>query len=558
MGIVNLVSAATPPLAARVALLRKYSPLEVRLGGHLTAAIAGAALIYLSAGLWRRKTVAWHLTVAVLLVSSASHIVKGLDYEEASLAGGLAFWLLLLRNEFRARSDSPSINQGTRALVTALVVSLGYGTAGFYLLDRHFSVRFTLFAALRQTLAMFAAFYDPGLEPISGFGRYFADSIYVLSATAVGFSLWLLMRPVLVRQPATRAERNRAREIVERYGHTSVARFTLFPDKSYYFGPGDSVIAYVVKGRVALALGDVIGPADDVSPTLSRFRELCSLNDWQPAFYQTLPNNLNAYQAAGWSSVCIGHEGVVTLQDFTLAGGSNQTLRSTIHKLEREGYKTTVQAPPLTDGCLRGLRAISDEWLALVHGAEKSFSLGSFDDEYIRSSQVMVVLNPAGHPVAFANIVPEYRAKECAIDLMRHHPDAASGAMELLLVSLLQWAKEQGFETFNLGLSALSGVGERPDDAAIERAMHFAYQHVNQFYSFRGLHAFKAKFHPTWSPRYLVYPGAAVLPEVATALVRADSGDRFVVDYVQDLTKRFRASRRRPGKSAPAPEARQR
>jgi hypothetical protein len=33
--------------------------------------------------------------------------------------------------------------------------------------------------------------------------------------------------------------------------------------------------------------------------------------------------------------------------------------------------------------------------------------------------------------------------------------------------------------------------------------------------------AFKAKFHPAWLPRYLVYPGAASLPMVAIALIPA-------------------------------------
>jgi phosphatidylglycerol lysyltransferase len=34
--------------------------------------------------------VAWLLTLIVLVVSTISHLVKGLDYEEASLAAALA------------------------------------------------------------------------------------------------------------------------------------------------------------------------------------------------------------------------------------------------------------------------------------------------------------------------------------------------------------------------------------------------------------------------------------------------------------------------------------
>ena len=73
-------------------------------------------------------------------------------------------------------------------------------------------------------------------------------------------------------------------------------------------------------------------------------------------------------------------------------------------------------------------------------------------------------------------------------------------------------------------LSALSGVGEHSDDPLIERALHYIYNNVNRFYNFRGLHVFKEKFHPTWSPRYLIYPGPSNLPAVSVALFRATYG----------------------------------
>jgi phosphatidylglycerol lysyltransferase len=75
-----------------------------------------------------------------------------------------------------------------------------------------------------------------------------------------------------------------------------------------------------------------------------------------------------------------------------------------------------------------------------------------------------------------------------------------------------------------MGLSALSGVGEHPEDPANERILHFIYEHINQFYNFKGLHGYKNKFHPEWSPRYLIYPDAASLPAVWMAVVQANSG----------------------------------
>jgi len=542
MGVVNVLSAVTPTLSDRLHVLRQILPLEVRHGGHLTAALAGFALLLLSRSLWRRKRVAWFLTLGVLILSAVSHLVKGLDYEESVLALALAAWLWALRSDFRAKSDPPSVWQGVQALGAALLFTLAYGMVGFYLLDRHFSEHFGFGAALSQTVIMFTQFYDPGLQPITGFGRYFANSIYMVGAATTGYALLMMSRPVLVRGPASAAERIRARAIVEAHGRSALARLTLFDDKSYYFSPGGSLVAYVVKSRIALALGDPIGPDEDAADAIRGFKDFCSDNDWQPTFYQTMSYWLAYYRAAGFNMLCIGHEGIVDVAGFDLvgglSGGANKKLRLIVNRFTKGGFHAVLHEPPLADSLMRELRSVSDAWLAMMHGMEKSFSLGGFDDDYIRNAAVMAIHRPDGAITAFANIQPEYRANEATIDLMRRRLDAEDFTMEFLFLSLFDWARRQGYATFNRGLSSLAGVGEKVDDPAVERALHYIYEHVNQFYNFKGLHEFKDKFHPRWEPRFLVYPGPSTLPAVALALIRADSGDDFAAEYLKDLVSR--------------------
>lgn len=531
MGMINVLSAVTPSLMERLKLLEAFSPLEVRHGGHLTAALAGFALLMLAGGLARRKRVAWLLTFGVLAISVVSHLVKGLDYEEALLASGLMLMLWLMRAHFHADSDRPSIQQGLRALIGATLFTLAYGVAGFYLLDHHYSVKFGFWESLRQTVIMFTQFYDPGLVPVTHFGRFFADSIYTVGATTFGYAGLMLLRPVFVREPATQAERARARAIVEQYGHSSLARFLLFDDKRYFFTSGGSVIGYALIGRTAVALGDPVGPPEDLLPSIQAFSSVCQRNDWLPVFYQTLPETLEAYKAAGFDALCIGHEGIVNLQTFTLEGKEGKALRSPVNKLRNAGYTFVLHEPPISDELLAELRAISDEWLTMMHGTEKRFSMGWFEDDYVRHSPIAAIHAPEGWITAFANLAPEYQRNEITIDLMRHRHQIKNGTMEFLFISMFQWAKERGYDAFNLGLSALSGVGEHADDPAIERVMHFVYENVNQFYNFKGLHTFKEKFHPQWSPRYLIYRGTANLAQAWLAVVRANSGETALTDF---------------------------
>ena len=85
-GIINLTSAVQPALHSRLLIIETFIPLEVRHGSRMTSALAGFALLLLAGGLWRRKGVAWALSVLLLVVSIITHLIKGLDFEEAGLA----------------------------------------------------------------------------------------------------------------------------------------------------------------------------------------------------------------------------------------------------------------------------------------------------------------------------------------------------------------------------------------------------------------------------------------------------------------------------------------
>ena len=524
MGLVDVLSAVTPSLTGRLRLLERFSPLYVSRGGHLASALAGFALLVLSRNLWRRKQVAWALTLGILVLSIAVHLIKGLDYEEASLAAGLSILLILLRPYFHARSDEPSLRQGLQLLAASLIFTLAYGVLGFYLLDRHYSVNFGFLAALRQTVVMFTQFYDPGLQPVTRFGRYFANSIYLVGATTFGYALLMLLRPVLARPHASAAERERASDIVCTYGRTPLARFALFEDKTFFFSPGGSLISFAVQSRVALALGDPIGPPEDLPAALRAFGALCASNDWRSAFYQVLPDSMLSYREAGYELLTLGHEAIVPLSGFSLEGSEKKNIRNAVTKMKRQGYTAGVIEPPYSSRMMRELEALSDDWLSSRGASELRFSMGWFDPAYLATCPIMLVRDREGFIEAFANIVIQTNMGEAAVDLMRYRGMAEKGIMDFLFVSLLEWGKGRGYERFDLGFSALSGIGERPDDPALERALKYAYERMDRVYNFKGLHAFKEKFHPEWSPRYLAYRGSSSLPMVLSALVRLQTG----------------------------------
>src|SRR5215216_6392595 len=99
---------------------------------------------------------------------------------------------------------------------------------------------------------------------------------------AFGYAGFMLLRPVFVHEPATRDEREQVHAIVEKFGRSSLAHCLLFEDKRYLFTPGGSVIGFALVGRTAVALGDPVGPSEDLPHSIEAFTSLCHRNDWLP------------------------------------------------------------------------------------------------------------------------------------------------------------------------------------------------------------------------------------------------------------------------------------
>jgi phosphatidylglycerol lysyltransferase len=140
-----------------------------------------------------------------------------------------------------------------------------------------------------------------------------------------------------------------------------------------------------------------------------------------------------------------------------------------------------------------------------------------------------------------------------SFDLMRYRSDGPR-VMDFLFVSLFLYAKEQGFESFNLGMAPLASVGTSRGAHGRERLARVLFQHGEHWYNFQGLRHYKQKFEPDWQPRYMGYQSAWEFP-VATAYVAALVAGGWTRVLTPPDTARVRSdSGTRQGPRAPADE----
>jgi phosphatidylglycerol lysyltransferase len=496
-GSVLLLSGATPAIDQRLRILREVLPLPVLELSHLVASSVGLGLLILARGLSQRTHAAYQVTLLLLGAGILTSLLKGLDFEEAAVLGGVALILWTGRAGFYRpaalladRFTPPWIASVTAVLLVVLWVAI--------LAQRH----------LTYSTEWWWTFAFSGDAPRALRAALLTS---MLAAAAIGFSLLRPRAPEPVLPGEADLQRAAAILTTDPQSHGNVA---LYGDKRLLFHPrNDAFLMYQLRGRSWVALGDPVGAAASHEDLIWSFRELADQHGGRTVFYEVSGASVHRYVDLGLSALKLGEEARVALEDFTLDGAARADLRQAHRRAQRDGASFEVVPAKGVDALLPRLQRISDAWLADKATAEKGFSVGAFRADYLRRFPLALV-RMEGDPVAFANVWCSADHEELSVDLMRFGPDAPRGAMDYLFIELMLWGRGEQFRWFNLGMAPLAGLESHPLAPVWHRVGNFLFEHGEHFYNFEGLRRYKAKFEPQWQPRYLMAPGGLALPRV--------------------------------------------
>lgn len=539
MGVVDLLSALLSRPPERLVALRHLVPTDVLDTSRTFTLLAGVLLVLTASGLRRGKRRAYVTAMFLCALSVPVNLLKAFDFEEATTAAALMFLLGINATAFAVKSRGLSA-KALRGPALAAVLGLAvYAVGGCWLLEALYSPRdASLRRAMGEAVYQLFGVGEPSLvvERSQHVVRWYLGSIGLTSITLLSLLVIALLRPArhLGRH---RAEVQRVRELLRQYGDNTVSAFALADDVDYFFSATQrAVIAYRFESDTLLAIGDPLGPPEEIPPLLEAFERYCREHDWQFGIYQARPEHLSWYRTRGWRAVHIGEDPVLRLDRFTLEGPALGTVRRAVRKLERQGLVARLFVPGTNpfdpgrdpDGLLAQLREISHDWLKGRAGGEKSFCMGRFDPARLHEVWLAVAWNPALRRVeAFCTWTPIWARRGWAIDLMRRRAAAPTGVMEFLVVKCAEHGQARGDALLSLSLSALVKVdpatGSREDQPVDDPARAFLIERLQRFYDFEGLFRWKRKFAPAFEDRFLVFPDALALPRVALALVRAQS-----------------------------------
>lgn len=496
-GAILLISGALPAIGSRVNWLAQALPLGVLEASHLIGSALGVALLFLARGLYRRIEAAWWLTLLVLAGGITASLLKGIDFEEASILLAVMIVLSISRDRFYRKA--PLTEAGLSPL---WLMNIGLVIAAAVWIG------FVAFRKVEYGHELWWRFAFDDSAP-----RMLRASL-VAVMVGLAYALWSLMGAARPEPALPDVEAIKAAGTCLDTGSDSLPNLVLLGDKQILFSEQrDAFIMYQRSGRSWIALGNPVGNPARHTELAWRFRELCDEHGGWCVFYQVTADRLPLYLDLGLSLTKLGEEARVPLSSFSLEGKSRGELRTAQRKGIREGLRFEVLDAATVATRLDELERVSESWLEHKSAAEKSFSVGRFDRAYLSHFPCAVALN-GDHVVAFANLWRSGDGSELSVDLMRYGADAPKGVMDYLFVELLLWGQARQYQWFNLGMAPLAGLEHHPLAPLWHRLGLLVHRYGETFYNFDGLRRYKEKYQPVWRPRYLASPGGLVIPRI--------------------------------------------
>jgi phosphatidylglycerol lysyltransferase len=491
VGVMLILSGATPAVDWRLTALQGVLPLWAVEISHLLATLAGVFLLFVSRGLYHRLDGAWWVALLVALLNVGLSLSKGLAFGETAAIVFLVFLLLATRRQFTrpaAFLRQPFTLGWFMAIAAVIAAAVGIMLFAF----RHVTYKPEIWWQFE-----FDAQASRALRALLG-----------ASILALGISLWQLMRTASGRVTAPSVKELASAAQIIRIQERSAAMLALMGDKSLLFSQtGKSFLMYAKRGHSWIALFDPVGPQPEWSELVWRFVELADEYAGRAAFYQVRPDTLPIYLDAGLRVVKVGEEACLGLDEFSMQGSQRYGLRQTLKRAQRDGLECEF-FPASAMGAERSvLSEISDAWLAEHGGHERRFSVAAFEPGFV-AAQSVALARHHGKPVAFVSFMTTERQTEATLGLMRQLPDAPPYAIEYLITQLALELKSRKFKILSLGMAPLAGLVRTPLSSQWHRMAGLLWERGGPIYNFQGLRSFKNKFHPTWEPRYLAASGA--------------------------------------------------
>jgi len=501
VGVCSFLGAFLPNIASRTRIINEMVPAVFPAAATTATAAIGLLLIWLSRALRRGKFRAWLIALVLSVIAVGMHVLHDLQIEAATLCLLLVALLASSRRNFTARPDPRSKLRLGAVAIGGPAAAAALGASWWAVRGAHLPTTTIWVALAVLALAALLLIVTTAIEPGGGPHRLTAE------------------------------EHARVRALIDEWGWAdSLAYFATRDDRFVVFSPsGQSAISYRVIGSVSLAAGDPLGNPADWPHAITAWLDEARAFGWTPGNLGASERAAAAFDRAGLEVLEVGDEAIVHVAEFSLEGRSMRGVRQAVARVERAGI--TAECYRVRDLTTQQRIAFREKAIAWRDGAiERGFSmaLGRFGQRRDDDGVVVVARTPSGELAGLLSFAP-WGKDGASLDLMRRSRTAEvpqNGIVEFMVTSLMNDAERLGITKISLNFSAFRSTfarGERLGAGPATRAWRAILMWASHFAQIEALYRSNSKYRPEWVPRFVVYPRATDLAQVATAAIRAEA-----------------------------------
>lgn len=479
-------------------------------------------MVFLAYQLMQKKLAALFLLSGLLFLQSSILVVRQRQLPAGIVALILSLLLLYFRQEFPARPDRQNLKKLKLAIPGLVAFFFVYGTVGLWLLHGNLDLAANPKTLLNRTVTV--VFSGNSGVRFQGWETLFHFSLVLLGLIGLIWITATLFRPHRFVLGQSEEEHRRAHELMKHYGSDTIAYFNLRHDKNLFFLDDEIFLAYRCIGGTALVTGDPVGPPELVPEIMARFHNYCVEQGWRLTGLGVEGRHLETYRKAGLQSRCCGEEAVIHLDDFTLQGRKNKTLRHAVAKWDKHGAAMEFMRNASIPSHLKyELAQLSADWRGDTPETGFSMSLGRLMNSEDPDCLLAIAYDAGADPIGFTYLVPVYPRMGYSLDVTRIAADAPNGLNEFIFAKTAQFLKDQGYKCMSLHFAAFSQHYRKDRKEKGSRVVRVFSRAVNTILPVTSLYDFDRKFQPRWKQRYLLFENYLDLPRLALAVIATES-----------------------------------
>lgn len=314
---------------------------------------------------------------------------------------------------------------------------------------------------------------------------------------------------------------------LRRWGMGTHSFLSLYKDVEHFRKIGqESFIPFVETDQFILVAGEPVAEPDALMELMRGLKRLAVNRKKALGLLPSRAIPREVADALSLDRVYIGQEPIFDLQREANYGKS---IRQAICRARKLGISVSefVEGQASSQEDRKSIQTLCRRWSGSRELPPMQFLFTLNPLALSEHKRIFLAKESRGQVIAMLACSPIFGRNGWYLEDLLRVEEAPNGTTELLVTTVLEILRNDGYKMATLALAPLAGLSQHDDEHPwLNKLMRLAYKRLSFVYHFETLEYFKGKFKPDfWEPNYFYFYPRGVDLGLVDGLARAFLGD---------------------------------